>query len=356
MSPEPQEDLQDRIRDLEIRLDEANETIRAFSSGEVDAIVASGPEGDRVYTLKGADETYRVMVQEMAEGALTLTTDGLILFSNQQFASMLGCPLERVIGSPFVEFIAQEDSRIVSALFNETDGTKAEARLSPDGKTFVPVYLSVRKVILDGAECYCLIVTDLSDQKRYEEMVAVMEAVPVGVFIAHDAECVTITANRMACELLRLPPQTNVSLAPKSWREVRDGKDIPVEELPMQVAARSGQPVHDYEFDVEFDDGTSRCWLGSAVPLFDDLKRPRGAVGAFVDITDRKRAEEKLGSANAELRNFAYALAHGLQEPLGVVVKFHRLLTAEDGEKPGGYASGNLAESVASALKMETLC
>lgn len=88
-----QAELQGRIRDLEARLDEASETIRAFSSGEVDAIVASGPEGERVYTLKGADETYRVMVQEMAEGALTLAPDGLILFSNQQFASMLGYPL-----------------------------------------------------------------------------------------------------------------------------------------------------------------------------------------------------------------------------------------------------------------------
>ena len=56
----------------------------------MDAIVASGPDGDRVYTLKGADEAYRVMVQSMAEGALTVTRDGLILFSNEQFASMLG--------------------------------------------------------------------------------------------------------------------------------------------------------------------------------------------------------------------------------------------------------------------------
>src|SRR5580698_345975 len=87
--PESNDVLLYRIRELQGSLDEANETLRAFTSGEVDAIVA-GPGGDQVYTLKGADETYRVMVQEMAEGALTLTSDGLILFSNQQFASMLG--------------------------------------------------------------------------------------------------------------------------------------------------------------------------------------------------------------------------------------------------------------------------
>src|ERR1700726_4139839 len=113
MPIDTQEDL---LRDLQGRLDEAEETLRALRSGEVDAIVASGPEGDRVYTLKGADETYRVMVQEMAEGALTLTLDGLILFSNKQFAGMLRRPLERVIGSRILDFVVPEDVHIVSDL------------------------------------------------------------------------------------------------------------------------------------------------------------------------------------------------------------------------------------------------
>ena len=200
-----QEALAERLRDLQARLDEAEETLRALRSGEVDAIVAVGPEGDRVYTLKGADETYRVMVQEMSEGALTVTLDGLILFSNKQFGSMIRSPLERVIGHRILDFVAPEDTQLVSHLLSRTGGRKAEVRLSPDGATFVPVYLSVQNVILDGVECYCVIVTDLSAQKRYEEIVAVMEAVPVGVFITHDAECRRMVGNRMAYELLRLP-------------------------------------------------------------------------------------------------------------------------------------------------------
>src|ERR1700682_1513104 len=112
----PTDTRKGRLWDLQGRLDEAKETLRALRSGEVDAIVASGPEGDQVYTLKGADETYRIMVQEMAEGALTLTRDGLILFSNKQFASMLRNPLERVIGSRLLDFIAREDAHIVYEL------------------------------------------------------------------------------------------------------------------------------------------------------------------------------------------------------------------------------------------------
>src|ERR1700681_4746706 len=111
-----QEAMAERLQELRARLDEAEETLRALRSGEVDSIVASGPEGDRVYTLKGADETYRVMVQEMAEGALTLSLDGLILFSNKQFARMLRRPLERVIGSRILDFVAAEDTHVVSKL------------------------------------------------------------------------------------------------------------------------------------------------------------------------------------------------------------------------------------------------
>ncbi len=93
------------IHELEQRLAEAEQTLHALANGEVDAVVATGPGGNRVYTLKGADEPYRLLVQEMAEGALTITIDGLILFSNQQFADTVASPLERVIGCKVYEFL-----------------------------------------------------------------------------------------------------------------------------------------------------------------------------------------------------------------------------------------------------------
>src|ERR1019366_3000710 len=123
-----------------------------------------------------------------------------------------------------------------------------------------------------------------------------------------------MVGNRMAYELLRMPSASNVSQSalefekPKAWREVRDGRDIPPRELPMQTAARTGKRVHDCEFDMLFDDGVYRCWLGNAVPLFDETGQPRGAVGAFIDITERRRGAEALEAANAELRNFGHAL------------------------------------------------
>lgn len=360
-TPDTRQDLLEHIFDLQARLHDAEETLRALRNGEVDAIVASGPDGDRVYTLKGADEAYRIMVEEMGEGAITLSAGGLILFSNSHFAAMLHRPLERVIGAHLNDFVAAEDADLVSALLASTGRRKAEVRLRTDGAASVPVYLSIQNVLLSGSACLCAVITDLSDQKRYAEIAAVLEAVPVGVFIAQDAECRSILGNRMAYQLLRALPASNVSrsvLEPggsKTWCEIKDGREIPVEELPMQTAARTGKRVDDYEFDMLFDDGVYRCWLGNAVPLFDQSGQPRGAVGAFVDITERRRAAEALEAANVELRNFGNALTEDLREPLSIVVKFTKLLAQEYRGKLGKNAETYISDSLDGALRIEAL-
>ncbi len=160
------------------RLDAAEETLRALRNGEVDAIVASGPNGDRVYTLKGADEAYRLMVQNMAEGALSIAPNGLILFSNERFASILEIPHERVIGSSLHDFIVPEDAGIFSALLAHGPGVgaKSEVRLQAAGGALVPVSLSVNRLELDGIDCFCVIVADLTDQKRIAEVLRTLSA------------------------------------------------------------------------------------------------------------------------------------------------------------------------------------
>jgi signal transduction histidine kinase len=358
---EKRKDLLERNRELQARMEEAEETLRALRNGEVDAIVAAGPEGDQIYTLKGADEAYRIMVEEMGEGALTVSLDGLILFSNENFAGMLRRPLERVIGERLADCFVPEDTGLVSALLNSTGRRKAEVRLRTDDAAPIQVYLSVRNVLLNGTGCLCVIVTDLSDQKRYAEIAAVLEAVPVGVLIAQDAECKSMLGNRTAYELLRMPPARTVSRSvlelekAKTWREVKEGRDIPPEELPMQIAARTGKRVHDYEFDMLFDDGVYRSWLGNAVPLFDPTGQSRGAVGAFIDITERRRTSEALEAANVELRNFGNALTQDLRDPLSKVVKFTELLAEEYRGRLGKDAETYISDSVEAALRIETL-
>src|SRR5580693_9794543 len=88
---------------MQARLEELEETLRAIRSGEVDALVVSGPEGDRVFTLEGADHPFRVMVETINEGAATLTAEGVFLYANSRLAEMVKLPLEKLIGSSLVD-------------------------------------------------------------------------------------------------------------------------------------------------------------------------------------------------------------------------------------------------------------
>src|SRR6185369_5308487 len=77
------------ISELKQRLEEAEETLRAIREGEVDALVVDGPRGEVIYTMTSADYPYRLMIDEMNEGAVSVSPDAFILYSNRNFASIL---------------------------------------------------------------------------------------------------------------------------------------------------------------------------------------------------------------------------------------------------------------------------
>ena len=89
------------MEELRRRLQEAEDTINAIREGHVEALVVSAPEGEQIYTLRTADQPYRLMVEQMREGALTLSADGTILYCNQRFAELMGRPPERIAVKPF---------------------------------------------------------------------------------------------------------------------------------------------------------------------------------------------------------------------------------------------------------------
>ena len=91
------------LQTLRLRLKEAEETLRAIAAGEVDALVVGGPDGEQVFTLQGADHPIGSMVENMLEGALTVNTEGTIVYCNDSFADMVEKPLERV--RRFFDFI-----------------------------------------------------------------------------------------------------------------------------------------------------------------------------------------------------------------------------------------------------------
>jgi PAS domain-containing protein len=134
---------------------------------------------------------------------------------------------------------------------------------------------------------------------RADELAAVLAATPAITFIAHDRDCRRMTSSRAALRLLRLPDNANTSKSalsgerPETFRVMKDGRELRPEELPVQLAAATGQAMRNFELTIAFDDGTARDIMGDVVPLFDAEGELRGAVGAFLDITDRKQASKR---------------------------------------------------------------
>ena len=152
------------IDELHHRLQEAEETLRAIRAGEIDALVVTGPLGEKVFILRGADHPYRVIVEEMNEGAATLSPEGIILYSNRRFADLLETPLEQVIGSSIRDCFVQ-DAAFTSLVQGNVRGT-AECRLTRNDRSQVPVFISYNPVVIDDTLCVCIIVADLTELKR----------------------------------------------------------------------------------------------------------------------------------------------------------------------------------------------
>lgn len=149
------------------RLEEAEETLRAIRSGEVDALVVAGPQGEQVFTLAGAEHAYRILVETMTEGAATLHDDGIIYYCNARLGAMLKLPLEKIIGLRLQQFITPAQT----AVFKELLGKRAEARrgefllVASDGRP-LPILVSMSDLPGSDTGGVCAVLTDLSGQKH----------------------------------------------------------------------------------------------------------------------------------------------------------------------------------------------
>jgi PAS domain S-box-containing protein len=162
------------IAELRRQLQEAQETLAAIKEGSVDALIVPSESGEKIFTLVNADRPYRILLEEMSEGALTMTAAGLILFSNQRFAETVKTPLNQVVGSSIYAWLNPENQAMLKSILNMDSPEKRRKELSllaTDGKQ-VPIYLSVNKVGLVGTdEIFCIVTTDLTEEKKIEEIV-----------------------------------------------------------------------------------------------------------------------------------------------------------------------------------------
>jgi|HubBroStandDraft_1064217.scaffolds.fasta_scaffold09649_5 PAS domain S-box-containing protein len=166
-----EEDLLSEIEDLKSRLSEAQEAIDAIKNGSVDAFAIRKDGTPEVFTLQSLDYAYRVLIEKFSEGALNLTLDGLIIYSNGYFSRLVDTPNEKVTGSYIFDYISAESRQKFREQFALALQGCSKTEITLRGKNKdVPVYVSLTN-LQPQLSTVGMIVTDLSDKKQYEQLI-----------------------------------------------------------------------------------------------------------------------------------------------------------------------------------------
>jgi PAS domain S-box-containing protein len=291
---------------------------------------------------KQAEEKLREERQRMA-GILQGTNAGTWEWNvqtgetifNERWAEIIGYTLDEI--SPisietWMKYAHPEDLKVSGELLEkhfcgELDYYEFESRMKHKDGSWVWI-LDRGKVISWTEDKKPLVMMgthqDITDRKQAEEALqeserryrerateleTIMDIAPVALWIAQDPACHVIVGNRTANELHRILQDQNVSLTPATGKLLRperlkilhDGVELTADKLPLQICASKGIEIRDFESQIVFEDGTEVHELGNAKPLFDESGKPRGAVGAFMNITSLKQVEEQLRHRAEEL-------------------------------------------------------
>ena len=292
--------------DLRHRLEEAEDALRALRAGEVDAVLVEA-EREQVYTLETADKPYRLLVEQVPHGAATLTADGAIIYCNRRFAELLRRPLHSLLGKPIGGFVAPDSRPLLEALLR--DGQAAEVQgevvLQQADGTPVPVYLGV-SALQEGALGSCLMVTDLTEQRHYQEFQRtqaalrdserrfreMIDALPVAIYTT-DAQGRLTHFNPAAVEFSGRVPELGADSWCVTWKLYRpDGTPLPHDECAMALALKEGRAVRGTETIAERPDGKRVWFMPYPTPLHDAEGRVVGGINMLLDITERKQGEQ----------------------------------------------------------------
>ncbi len=154
--------------ELRARMAEIEDALTAIRNGEVDAIMVSGSQGEQVYSVSSAETPYRTFIEEMSEGAVTLTKEGTILYCNPRFAAIVQSPYEKVIGSSLQRFISPDDNSKLDNFLSQLTHDKHDVIVvSLTNTLYLRLSIHLLPPYLQG-DNYIIIATDISDLKKKE--------------------------------------------------------------------------------------------------------------------------------------------------------------------------------------------
>jgi len=301
------EELRGKVRELE-------ETLDAIHAGEVDAIIVSRDDTRQVYTLDGADRPYRALVENIQEGALTLSRTGMILYTNTRFAEMVRLSPERVFGTSLLDHICTEHcAEIGEALCGIVRQTSRIHVRIRQGTGSLPALISMSPLSSDDNTKISVVVTDRKDDEDYIRLQARMLDAVGDAVIAVDTGNRIIFWNEAATMMYGWKPEEVIgrSMAEFVVPELSEKDAQKISSLLNEGEYRAGEyQVHHrdgHEFPVHLIDS----------PLLDDNGNLIAIISASHDISEQKRIDEELGASIQEkdvlLREIHHRVKNNLQ-------------------------------------------
>ncbi len=342
-------ELRERNRGLEQRLAESEQTLEAIRSGEVDAILISTKGGDKVFTLKGAEEPYRILFEQMNEGAITVSEDGGVLYTNQSFAQVMRTSLEKVFGSNIEDFIEPAQIGIFRNLLSRSTQSPARDHLEFKAKdgTLVPMQLSVSYLPSVDVPTYCIVAADQTERMRAEEnlnraygdlelkvrertselqrtyevledtkarLETILTKIPVAVIIIEPPDGKVVFINEEVNRQFRCEEETLGSmdefLAYPTFH--LDGRKYAADEYPIFRALRSGEPVLNEIIEFERADGTRGFANSNSIVVKDSRGNITAVIGLRFEITEQVEAERSLQAERNRLQFILDSLPVGV--------------------------------------------
>ncbi len=292
-NPPVKKTVKARIQELEQQLQEAEETLRAIREGLVDALIVAGPHGDQVYTLKGADHAYRALIETMSEGAVTLSAAGTILYCNRRFAEMLALPLERVLGVSVRQFIPETEQPLLAALLEQglVNEAKGECVLLSADSRQIPVYLSFASLRLEDAPSVTVIVTDLTERKRAEEIAASERMARV---VNDELRAEIVERQRIEAELRRSEHQVSELLASEQAARATAEQAVQVRDRFISIASH-------------------------------ELKTPLTSVMGYAELLVRRGSQARVDPQFVHMADTIYRQTERLNKLIGTMLDLSRL-------------------------------
>ncbi|MBF0495389.1 MAG: PAS domain S-box protein [Deltaproteobacteria bacterium] len=297
------------LNEAKDRLAEAERTIEAMRQGDVDALIVSRPGGKKIYAEQGADHTYRLLIEQMSEGAAILNTNGLILYSNHRLGGILRTSISKITGSSFRRFVAPEDSRIFETLLQKAGQTsaKGELELKAGDGIRVPAYVSMNPLRMDDKSVFLgMVVTDLTEQKRNEQILSeeklsrsIIEQAAEPLVVCNP-DGLIMRASAMAAQLCRQDPMyqpfdivfplnkivnKNACLIGEESNETR---------LPYSSIVEGAGNFSGLEAVLKLPDDQEFFFVINANNILNKEGTFIGCVISMTDITSRKMMEESL--------------------------------------------------------------